>query len=149
MAIETEIKSFVDLQVDLGARQVLLSGRPVHLTRTEFDLLAVFVNSPRRAFSRAQLVEMVWGGNWFGETHMVSVHISNLRRKIGDAQRVPPLIHTLHGVGYRFDGQPAAAMAVDGQLVRAEALDGQQVPAAALNMTQLPGVPHSGGPIAR
>lgn len=151
MTLETEIKSFVDLQVDLGARQVLLSGRPVHLTRTEFDLLAVFVNSPRRAFSRAQLIEMVWGGNWFGETHMVSVHISNLRRKIGDAERVPPLIHTLHGVGYRFDGQPqtVATPALDGQPVPTPALDGQQVPAAAALMTPPTGQPQRSGPLTR
>jgi DNA-binding response OmpR family regulator len=97
--------SFGDLAVDQAARQVFLGGEPVHLTRTEFDLLSVFVNSPRRAFSREQLIELVWGGTWYGRNHMVNVHISNLRRKIGDSDRVPPLIHTLHGVGYRFDGQ--------------------------------------------
>lgn len=132
-----EVKSFGDLAVDLDARQVFLHDRPIHLTRTEFELLSVFVNSPRRAFSRSQLIEMIWGGNWFGESHMVSVHISNLRRKIGDAHRVPPLIHTLHGVGYRFDGHPTqgsrpAVAELDGQAADTgvvsggRALDGQQ-----------------------
>ena len=120
-----EVKNFDDLSVDLAARQVFLHGRSIHLTRTEFELLSVFVNSPRRAFTRAQLIEQVWGDNWFGETHMVSVHISNLRRKIGDPLRVPPLIHTLHGVGYRFDGQPALEReAAEGTL--AGVMDGQQ-----------------------
>ena len=92
------------LVIDEIAREVRVDGVPVHLTRTEFDLLAVLARFPRRALSREQLISEVWGGSWFGDNHMITVHISNLRRKIGDGDRQPPLIRTLHGVGYRFDG---------------------------------------------
>lgn len=90
-------------EVDFRSRQVFVSGEEVHLTRTEFDVLAVFIQNPRRALTRQQLVAQVWG-SWFGDDHMVSVHISNLRRKL-DATDFSNQLVTLHGVGYRWDAR--------------------------------------------
>lgn len=97
------IRRFDDLQVDVTARDTTLAGEQVHLTRTEFDLLCTFIQRPRQALSRSQILRLVWGGSWHGDDHLVSVHVSNLRRKIGDGKRKRPLIHTIHGYGYRFD----------------------------------------------
>ncbi|MEZ5117503.1 MAG: response regulator transcription factor [Candidatus Nanopelagicales bacterium] len=89
-----------DLVVDVEARTVSVDGRPVELTRTEFDLLAAMVSRPRAALSRQQLIEAVWGGQWFGDEHVVDVHIGHLRRKLGDDADVPRYIRTIRGVGY-------------------------------------------------
>ena len=70
------------------------------LTRTEFDLLAALAASPRRAFTRRQLIDEVWGADWFGDEHIVDVHIGHLRRKLGDSAADPTFIRTVRGVGY-------------------------------------------------
>ena len=58
--------------------------------------------SPRVAFTRAQLLERVWGEHWFGDDHLVGVHISNLRRKLGDDGRNPAFVLTVRGIGFRM-----------------------------------------------
>ena len=68
-----------------------LDGATLELTRIEFDLLDTLTAEPRVAFSRAQLLERVWGPNWFGDDHLVDVHVSNLRRKLADDPRVAGL----------------------------------------------------------
>lgn len=88
------------LIVDLEARTVSVDGHFVELTRTEFDLLAKMVSRPRLAFSRRQLIEEVWGPGWFGDEHLVDVHIAHLRRKLGDSAANPRFIRTVSGVGY-------------------------------------------------
>ncbi|GIU94204.1 MAG: putative sensory transduction protein [Gaiellaceae bacterium] len=95
------VKRFGDLEVDPLAREVRRGGEPVELTRLEFALLDVLSEEPRVAFSRDQLVERVWGP-WFGDDHVVDVHIANLRRKLGDDARVGRYIRTVRGVGYRM-----------------------------------------------
>jgi DNA-binding response OmpR family regulator len=92
------IRAFGPLQIDLQAREVVLAGRQVELTRIEFDLLAALSGAPRLAFTRTRLIEEVWGADWFGNDHLVDVHISNLRRKLGS----PEFIATVRGVGYRM-----------------------------------------------
>ena len=89
-----------DLSVDLAARTVTVDGRNVELTRTEFDLLAAMAAHPRAAFSRRQLIDEVWGGDWYGDEHVVDVHIGHLRRKLGDDAADPRLIRTVRGIGY-------------------------------------------------
>jgi DNA-binding response OmpR family regulator len=86
------------LAVDPLAREATLGGVPLELTRIEFDLLDTLSEQPRVAFSRAQLLERVWGESWFGDDHVVDVHVSNLRRKLGD----PAYVATVRGVGYRM-----------------------------------------------
>lgn len=97
-------RHFDDLLVDVEARAVAVAGQEVHLTRTEFDLLRLFIDHPRQALSRQRILGLVWGGAWFGDDHLVSVHVSNLRQKIAERRRPRRLISTIHGYGYRFDG---------------------------------------------
>lgn len=91
-----------DLRVDLAAREVHVADRVVDLTRTEFDVLAVLVRHPRRAFSREQLTEQVWGAGWFGDPHLVDVHLGHVRRKLGDDSAAPVYVETVRGYGYRL-----------------------------------------------
>lgn len=88
------------LRVDLQARVVTLAGEPLELTRTEFDLLATLASEPRRVFTRGQLIDRVWGGQWYGDEHVVDVHVGHVRRKLGDDATSPAHIRTVRGVGY-------------------------------------------------
>jgi DNA-binding response OmpR family regulator len=94
-------RSFGDLAVDPAARTVRLNGAEVALTRTEFDILETLSSNPRQVFTRRQLIERVWGMDWYGDEHGIDVHISNLRRKIQGASGTPYVL-TLRGVGYRM-----------------------------------------------
>lgn len=97
-----EVRVFGELEIDVTRRQVTRAGKIVPLTRLEFALLDVLSRSPRQVFSRGQLVEQVWGPGWFGDDHVVDVHVSNLRRKLGDDPREPRWIETVRGVGFRM-----------------------------------------------
>lgn len=92
------------LAIDLEARTVSLDGQVLELTRTEFDLLAALADRPRQAFTRRQLIERVWGSDWYGDEHIVDVHIGHLRRKLGDDPGSPRHIRTVRGVGYGMAG---------------------------------------------
>ena len=96
------VRQFGDLIIDPAAREVHVAGKPVGLTRLEFDLLDTLSARPRVAFSRRQLVEHVWGDTWFGDEHIVDVHIVRLRRKLGDDTTTPRYVRTVRGVGYRM-----------------------------------------------
>ena len=96
------VRSFGSLTLDPLARVATLDGAALELTRIEFDLLDTFTAEPRVAFSRAQLLERVWGPNWYGDDHLVDVHVSNLRRKLADDPRDPDFVCTVRGVGYRM-----------------------------------------------
>jgi DNA-binding response OmpR family regulator len=95
--------AFGELVIDPQRREVLRSGEPVHTTRKEFELLLLLASHPGRAFTRAQLVESVWGYVWTGDTDTVTVHVRRLRAKIEDDPANPRRIRTVHGVGYRFE----------------------------------------------
>jgi DNA-binding response OmpR family regulator len=99
---ENPLRTFGVLTVDPLAREVELDGETLELTRIEFDLLDTLTAQPRIAFSRAQLLERVWGPNWYGDDHLVDVHVSNLRRKLADDPRAPDFVCTVRGVGYRM-----------------------------------------------
>ena len=101
-APQPSVRSFGVLTLDPLAREVSLKGEPLELTRIEFDLLDTLTARPRVAFSRAQLLELVWGPNWYGDDHLVDVHVSNLRRKLADDPRDPDFVCTVRGVGYRM-----------------------------------------------
>jgi DNA-binding response OmpR family regulator len=88
------------LVVDPDARTVTLDGAAVELTRTEFDILAALAARPRSALTRAQIIEHVWGGEWFGDEHVVDVHVGHLRRKLHDDAAEPRFVRTVRGVGY-------------------------------------------------
>jgi DNA-binding response OmpR family regulator len=88
------------LVVDPDARTITVDGLPVETTRTEFDILAALAARPRSALTRAQIIEHVWGGEWFGDEHVVDVHVGHLRRKLGDDATEPRFVRTVRGVGY-------------------------------------------------
>jgi DNA-binding response OmpR family regulator len=87
------------LRIDLTGRTVYIDGQPVDLTRREFDLLALFVSNPGRAFSRAYLVERLWSDEFEVFDRAVDSHILRLRKKLGN---VGSQIVTVWGIGYRF-----------------------------------------------
>lgn len=93
------------LSIDLARRQVTKAGRPVELTTLEFELLRVFAADPGIVFSRAQLLQRVWGYDFLGDERVVDVHIGLLRKKIEDDPSEPALLKTVRGVGYKFDAR--------------------------------------------
>jgi two-component system alkaline phosphatase synthesis response regulator PhoP len=98
---ETTVYSFHHLHMDVGARTVTVDEEPVELTAIEFDLLKALVENRGRVLSRQQLLENVWGGEYFGEQRVVDVHLGHVRQKLGREE----LITTVRGVGYRFDDE--------------------------------------------
>jgi DNA-binding response OmpR family regulator len=102
VAGEAEILRFEGLTVDLSRREVLVDGRPTDLTALEFDLLSALASAPGRVFTRRQLIERVWGWDFFGEERIVDVHIRNLRKALGDPADEPRFIGTVRGVGYKL-----------------------------------------------
>lgn len=90
------------LVVDADTREATYGGTPLDLTRIEFDLLLALTRRPRKVIGRKQLLDEVWGADWFGDTHVVEVHISNVRRKL-EAVAGHRQIRTVRGVGYRFE----------------------------------------------
>ncbi len=93
------------LSIDLARRQVARDDRPIDLTTLEFELLRVFAANPGIVFSRAQLLQRVWGYDFLGDERVVDVHIGLLRKKIEDDPSEPVLLKTVRGVGYKFDAQ--------------------------------------------
>ncbi|WP_339253017.1 response regulator transcription factor [Sporosarcina sp. FSL W8-0480] len=88
--------------INTMTREVLLDGEPVpNLTPKEFDLLQFFIQHPKQVFSREQLLDRVWGYDFYGDDRTVDVHIKRLRSKVSKAKQ--PFFHTVWGVGYRFD----------------------------------------------
>jgi DNA-binding response OmpR family regulator len=93
---------FGELTIDLGRREVRLGEEQVSLTALQFDLLATLASRPGLVFSRRQLLERVWGDDYFGGDHVVDVHVANLRKKVEDDPSSPRYVQTVRGVGYRF-----------------------------------------------
>lgn len=91
-----------ELTVDFAQREVRLGKEEVSLTALQFDLLATLASRPGLVFSRRQLLERVWGDDYFGSDHVVDVHIANLRKKVEEDPSDPRYVQTVRGVGYRF-----------------------------------------------
>jgi DNA-binding response OmpR family regulator len=90
---------FADLSLDTEFRQVTRQGRPIELTRREFDVLEVLLRHPGVVLSRQAIFEQVWGYGPLGASNLIDVYIGHLRRKIDDDFE-PKLLHTIRGVGY-------------------------------------------------
>ena len=90
------------LTVDLGRRRAAVDEEAVALKPREFDLLAFLARHPGQVFTRAQLLEHVWGYDYVGDSRTVDVHVRSLRTKLGDRADSPRWIETVWGVGYRF-----------------------------------------------
>ncbi|RZU54373.1 DNA-binding response OmpR family regulator [Krasilnikovia cinnamomea] len=99
-------REYGPLRIDPVVREVTLDGRILDLTKIEFGILDLLSSSPRRTFTRNQLLEDVWGDNWYGDDHIIDVHVGNLRKKLGESASSPRYIRTLRGVGYRFEPAP-------------------------------------------
>jgi two-component system response regulator RegX3 len=91
-----------DVRLDPRTWEVTKRDEPVELTRREFELLRVLMENAGSVLTRERLMEDVWDPNWFGPTKTLDVHISTLRRKLGDDPNDPKYIHTVRGVGFRF-----------------------------------------------
>ena len=97
-----EVLRAADIVLDRGSRSVQVSGQPVRLTPSEFDLLAVLMAAPGRVLSRAVLLEQLQGGAFEGVERTIDVHVRNLRTKIEPDPSNPRYVETVFGIGYRF-----------------------------------------------
>jgi two-component system, OmpR family, alkaline phosphatase synthesis response regulator PhoP len=93
---------FGDLVVDLSRRQIWVHGERVDLTATEFEILRFLAAHPGWVYSRQQIMQQLWDGNFYGETRSADVHIQRIRKKIEPDPRNPRYIQTVRGMGYRF-----------------------------------------------
>jgi two-component system, OmpR family, response regulator RegX3 len=90
------------VRVDPASHQASVHSRPLELSRKEFDVLRLLMEHAGTVVKRERLLEEVWDTNWFGSTKTLDVHVSALRRKLGDDPADPRYIHTVRGVGFRF-----------------------------------------------
>jgi two-component system, OmpR family, response regulator RegX3 len=93
-----------DVRIDLNTHVVTRDGERIELTAKEFELLRVLLENAGRLVRRERLMEEVWQTSWLGTTKTLDVHISSLRRKLGDNPAAPRYIHTVRGIGFRFAG---------------------------------------------
>jgi DNA-binding response OmpR family regulator len=98
-AAESTERTIGPVTLRVTAREVDVAGEPVELTRIEFDLLDTLSANPKVVFTRAQLLERVWGPDWYADDHVVDVHIANLRKKV-DRPGAKSVVRTVRGVGY-------------------------------------------------
>lgn len=97
----------IPINVDEMSRRAHIEGRLIDLTRVEFDLLACLVANPGRVFTRAQLIDRVWGDGFAITDRTVDSHVKGLRKKVVEAGGDPNLIETVRGVGYRIAVTPS------------------------------------------
>ena len=95
--------AYPGLSIEPESRQVLVDGIPVSLTPKEYDLLYQMVKSPNRIFTREELLGLVWGYDYLGDTRTVDTHVSRLRDKLQKASGKEPFISTVWGIGYKFE----------------------------------------------
>lgn len=95
-------KTFPGIVIDFSNRAVEVDGQPVTLSRREFNLLSVLAAQPKRAFSRNELIERVWGNEYDGSERGVDTRVNSLRRKLSDTGRKPRFVSAVRGIGYRF-----------------------------------------------
>jgi two-component system alkaline phosphatase synthesis response regulator PhoP len=93
------------LRISFPRHEAFLAGKPLSLTPIEFRLLGVMMREPEKVFSRAELIDKVFGHDFEGFDRTVDVHIRNLRRKLESDPDHPRFIKTVYGVGYRYEGE--------------------------------------------
>jgi len=96
------------LSLDESTRRAWVNGKVMDLTRVEFDLLACMLAAPGRVFTRAQLIDRVWGDGFAITDRTVDSHVKGLRKKVAEAGGDAGLVETVRGVGYRVTDEPAA-----------------------------------------
>jgi DNA-binding response OmpR family regulator len=95
-------KDIGGLRIDTESYQVFVRDEPVHLTSTEFQILSLLARSPGKVFSRAAILDTLWGGGFVGDERAVDVHIHNIRDKIEPDPTEPEFVLTVRGIGYRL-----------------------------------------------
>lgn len=93
---------YAGITIDVDRHVVTVDEESVDLSALQFNLLKALAESPGRVFARHQLIERVWGRDFYGEERIVDVHVGNLRKALGDSAGEPRFIETVRGVGYRF-----------------------------------------------
>jgi two-component system response regulator RegX3 len=91
-----------EVSIDLARHLVTVRGRPVNLTRSEFQVLRLLAESPGQVFSRLEIMEELWQSEFSGDVRACDVHISNLRQKVEDDPQDPELVLTVRGIGYKL-----------------------------------------------
>ncbi len=91
-----------ELRLDPSRREVTKDGEVLDLSRKEFELLQLLMSNAGSVVTRERAIDEVWDTNWFGSTKTLDVHVSGLRRKLGDDSSEPRFLHTIRGVGFRF-----------------------------------------------
>ena len=100
---QREVLEFGELTIDVSGHKVMVSGKEIDLTASEFKLLTTLSRYPGRVYSRMELVEKVLGYDFEGYERTIDSHVKNLRAKLGDDPKKPKWLYTVHGVGYRFE----------------------------------------------
>jgi two-component system response regulator RegX3 len=90
------------LRLDAARHEATLDGEVLELSRKEFQLLQLLMRNAGSVVTRERLIDEVWDPNWFGSTKTLDVHVSGIRRKLGDDPARPRYLHTVRGVGFRF-----------------------------------------------
>ena len=96
------VREVGDVRIDLGRYQVTVTGSPVHLTPSEFRLLELLTEEPGRAYTRHEIVDRLWEGDYSGNSRVADTHVARLRRKLERDPRHPERLLHVRGVGYRF-----------------------------------------------
>jgi two-component system response regulator RegX3 len=91
------------VKLNIGKHQVSVNGAPVSLPLKEFELLEFLMRNSGRVLTRSQLIDRVWGGDYYGDTKTLDVHIKRLRAKIEADPANPVLIQTIRGLGYKLE----------------------------------------------
>lgn len=115
--LQASVITLGPLTVDLGRKEIRVHEKDVPVTRIEFALFEQLCRRPAEVCARVQLLEEVWGPNWVGDTHVVDVHLSNLRRKLQEHAPDMRFIHTVRGIGFRLSNdlvrnEPSARLLV-------------------------------------
>jgi two-component system response regulator RegX3 len=99
----SDIHTAGPVKIDTAKHQVTLNGESITLPLKEFELLEYLVRNAGRVLTRSQLIDRVWGGDYFGDTKTLDVHIKRLRSKIEEDPANPVLIQTIRGLGYKLE----------------------------------------------
>ncbi len=99
---EQDELNFGALKIQVSQGLVYLNEKEIYLTKTEFKILTLMAQNPNKIISREDLLEKIWGYDWFGDTRLVDTHIRRLRAKIEEDTSVPKYISTSRGLGYKF-----------------------------------------------
>lgn len=102
---QEEVKSinFHEISLDLNNFSVTKNGEKIQLTSKEFDILKLFITNPNRVFTKAQIYNLIWNDEYYGDENVINVHVRRLREKIEEDASKPKYIKTLWGIGYRLE----------------------------------------------